>query len=238
MKLTATTKKPTGAAPGGETPVDPGVKPIPVPPMVREVAAPRQWNRRGVAGAVLLVLLGGLLVMLALPAYAQRTDVLVVARPVKAGQLLADADLAVAKVSAGSDVVTIPQASRATVVGKAATTALEKGSLLSPSLVTTQLGFTGTQVLVGLPVKVGQMPAGGVVAGQKVQVVGTPGTAAGQSSPWANATIPAVVMAVSGRDAASGVTVVDVRLDSGNGAQAARLASTGNFAVLALPVGS
>lgn len=218
--------------------MEPGVKAIPAPPAVREAAAPRQWNRRHVMGAALLILLGGLLVMLALPAYAHRSDVLVITRTVKAGQVITSGDVGTAKVSAGSEVSTVSANDRGSVVGKAATTTLSKGSLLSSSLVTDQRGFTGNQVVVGLPLKVGQMPAGGVVAGQKVQIVGTPGTAVGQSTPWATTAFAGVVMNVGGRDTSTGITVLDVRLDSGSAANVARLASTGNLSVLALPVGS
>lgn len=234
MKVNLTAKR----APASETPVDPQVKPIPAVPVVREAAAPRQWNRRALAGAVLAVLLGGLMVMLALPAYAHRTDVLVVSRMVRAGQVITAADLGTAKVSAGPDVDTMPATQRASVIGKAATTTLAKGSLLTDSLVTDQHGFTGSQALVGLPLKVGQLPAGGVVVGQRVQIIGTPGTSTAQTNAWATAVIPAVVMNVGAREASTSMTVVDVRLDAAQAANAARLASTGNLALLALPVGS
>ena len=212
-------------------------KSVPVPPVVRQAAAPRQWSPRALAAAVMLVLLGGLVVMMALPRYAERRDVLVMARPVKAGQLLVAQDLTTAKIAAGPEVSTIAGGDAARVVGRIARADLAAGVALAPSLVAEDTGFGSGQALVGLALKTGQMPAAGIQVGQSVTIVGTPGTAAGQGGVWASASFPGVVASMGAKDPATGATVLDVRVPVADAAKVARLASTGNLAVLALPVG-
>lgn len=212
-------------------------KPVPVAPVVRQASAPRQWSPKALIGAVLLVLLGGLVVMVALPAYANRVDVVVLARPVSAGHVLVADDLRTAKVAAGPDVSVVRAVSQGMVLGKMARSDLSAGVLLSPSLVADGNGLVAGQALVGLALKTGQLPATGASAGQKVSIVGTPGTVTGPTSPLAGAAFSGVVVSTGVKDPATGVTVLDVRVRQADAASVARLASTGNLAVLVLPSG-
>ena len=77
-------RRPVRAAAGAPDGAGGGV--VPPVPVVRQAAAPRQWSPKGLAAGVLLVVLGGLVVLLALPRYAHRQDVLVAARQVPAGR--------------------------------------------------------------------------------------------------------------------------------------------------------
>ena len=226
-------KKPAPAA----NPAGVAGKSVPAPPVVRQAAAPRQWSPKALAAAVLLVLLGGLVVMVALPRYAERRDVLVMARPVKAGQVLVAQDLTTAKVAAGPDVSTIAADQASTAVGKITRADLAAGVALAPSLVAEDTGFDAGQALVGLALKTGQVPSAGIQVGQSVTIVGTPGTTAGQPGVWASASYSGVVVSLGAKDPATGVMVLDVRVPVADAPKVARLASTGNLAVLALPVG-
>lgn len=217
--------------------VGPATKQVPAAPAVRQAAAPRQWSPKALLGAALLVVLGGLLVMVALPAYANRVNVVVLARPVRAGHVLVADDLRTAKVAAGADVSTVRAAALGTVLGKMARTDLSAGVLVSPSLVADSNGFVAGQALVGLALKTGQLPATGASAGQRVSIVGTPGTGSGQTSPLAGASFSAVVVSAGVKDPATGLSVLDVRVRAVDAASVARLASTGNLAVLVLPAG-
>lgn len=215
----------------------PASKPVPSAPLVRQAAAPRQWSPRALIGAGLLVVLGGLMVMVALPAYTSRVEVLVLARAVRAGHVLAADDLATAQVAAGAEVSTVRAAARDTVIGRMARSDLSAGVLLSPSLVADSNGFVAGQALVGLALKTGQLPATGVSAGQRVSIVGTPGTVTGSTSPLAAASFSGVVVSAGVKDPATGLTVLDVRVRQADAPAVARLASTGNLAVLVLPAG-
>ena len=230
---------PAGGPGAGRSGGPGGVGVVPPVPLVRQAAAPRQWSPKALAAAVLLVLLGGLVVLLALPRYAQRQDVVVAARTVSAGQVLTAQDLSTAKVAAGPDVSTVPAGQVSTVIGKIARSELAPGVVLSPALVAEGNGFVEGQALVGLALKPGQLPSSGIGVGQRVQVVGTPGAtaASGQAGVWASAAFSAVVISLGAKDAATGMTVLDVRVPVADAPKVARLASTGNLAVLALPVG-
>lgn len=215
--------------------------PVPVAPSAPTAAPPRQWSPRLVAAAVALILVGGLLAMYAVQ--ASRSVVLVIARPVKAGAALQPADLSVAQVAAGPEVATMAQAHRDTILGQLARTDLPPGTLLTPALVTRSDGLVGDQRLVPLPLKPGQLPARGLSAGAKVDIVFTPAN----SSPSAVApdtvddattAIPGYVMEVGPPVASSGVSVVDVRVAADSAEQVARFAATGTVVLVAHPTGS
>ena len=61
---------------------------IPAAPAPRVAAAPRQLQTRWLVAVVAVVLLGGVLLLYAVPLYAGRSPVLVLARDVKAGASL------------------------------------------------------------------------------------------------------------------------------------------------------
>ncbi|MBV9593704.1 MAG: hypothetical protein JO147_07920, partial [Actinobacteria bacterium] len=107
-------------------------------------------------------------------------------------------------------------------------------------------GFVAGQQLVPVPVKQGQFPARGLTAGQSVLIVATPGTgetvdsstsASPSSSADGSAGITATVAEVGEMNPATQITVVDVAVSADSGAEVARLASTGNLALILLPAG-
>lgn len=221
-------------------PQQPGQAPAGAPaPAVRTAAAPRQWNRKLLLASLLIVLLGGLVAMWAGQALVQRSSVLAVAKPVAVGATITDADLTTATISSDPRLKPIPARDRASVVGQVALVELRPGSLLTRDQVGTSDGFTSGQQLVALPLKVGQLPGRGLTAGQKVLIVQTPGKESTDAPalPGAAAGIPATIAGVGQFDAASGLTVVDVRVESSVGVTVAQLASTGDLALILLPAG-
>ena len=224
-----------GVAQGGP----PGVAPPPA--VVREAAAPRRWTPKGLALAVILIVLGGLIVMIGLQHFAQRDSVLVVSKSVPVGSRITGADLTTARITTDASIKPISSADRGQVVGKFALVDLAAGSTLTRSEVGTSDGFTSGQVLVPLPLKQGQMPARGLSAGQRVTIVSTP-SSDGASSAAGAASTPktptnATVAEVGTPNASSGVTVVDVRVPTDVSVELAQLAATGNATVLLLPPG-
>lgn len=211
------------------------------PAIVREASAPRRWTPKGLALAVILIVLGGLVVMIGLQHFAQRDSVLVVSKSVPVGSRITSADLTIAKITTDAAIKPVSSGDRDQVVGKYALVDLAAGSTLTRSEVGAGDGFTSGQVLVPLPLKQGQMPARGLSPGQHVTIVSAPSgdgasSVGGSSTPSATST-NATVAEVGATDASSGITVVDVRVPTASSVALAQLAATGNATVLLLPPG-
>ena len=194
---------------------------------------------------MLLVLLGGVLAYASSTVLTRHTSVLAVARDVPAGGTIRDADLTVASVSSDPNLSPIPAGQRAEVVGLVARVALVRGELLTRAQVGRGSGFIAGQQLVALPLKLGQFPARGLDAGQRVLIIATPGTngtaggepTSGAAGGAAATSITGTVAEVGSMNPATQVTVIDVRVSAADGPTVARLASTGNLAVILLPAG-
>jgi SAF domain len=235
---------PVATPPGnGRGPSSAGTGTVPSPPtVVREAAAPRHWTAKGLAAAVICVVLGGLVVMFGVASFTRRDTVLVVARAVPVGSRIDASDVTTAKISSDPALTPIPGGERDTVIGKVALVDLKPGTLFTRAELGTSDGFTTGQVLVALPLKQGQFPARGLSPGESVLVVATPGSSSNAAGPPAGTTPPsggttAVVTEVGATDASTGVAVVDVRVAANAGVPLAQLASTGNAAVILLPPG-
>lgn len=212
----------------------------PPPAVVREAAAPRRWTPKGLALTVILIVLGGLVVMIGLQHFAQRDSVLVVSKSVPVGSQITSTDVTTAKITTDPSLKTISSADRDQVVGKYALVDLAAGSTLTRSEVGTSDGFTSGQVLVPLPLTQGQIPARGLLPGQHVIIVSTPGSSGSSSAggvPASTGTTNAIVAEVGSLNASSGITVVDVRVPSASSVALAQLAATRNATVLLLPPG-
>ena len=191
--------------------------------------------------SVLVVLIGGLLAFGAGQMLTKHTQVLAVARDVPVGATIQDSDLTVASVTTDPNLSPIPASQRSQIVGMVAQVGLVKGEPLTRAQVGPKSGFTAGQQLVALPLKQGQFPARGVVPGQKVLIVATPGTAgsAGSSSSSAPSTpgISGTVAEVASMNQATQITVIDVQVSADSGVEVAQMASTGNLALILLPAG-
>jgi SAF domain len=210
--------------------------------VVREAAAPRPWTPKGLAAAVIFVVLGGLVVMYGVASFTKRDTVLVVAKAVPVGSTIDASNVTTAKISSDPALTPIPSDEREQVIGKVALVDLKPGTLFTRDELGTTDGFTTGQVLVALPLKQGQFPARGLTPGESVLVVATPGSNSDSAGPPAGTTPPsegtrAMVTEVGATDASTGVTVLDVRVAANAGVPLAQLASTGNAAVILLPPG-
>ena len=219
-----------------------GAGKVPTPPIVvREAAAPRRWTRKGLALAVICVVLGGLVVMFGVANFTKRDTVLVVANAVPVGSTIGPSDVTTAKITSDPALKPISSSDRDTVIGKVALVDLKPGTLFTRDELGSSDGFTPGQVLVALPLKQGQFPARGLSAGQSVLVVATPGNGTNSSAPATGTAstvgTKATVTEVGASDPSTGVTVVDVRVAADAGVPLAQLASTGNAAIILLPPG-
>ncbi|WP_412538648.1 SAF domain-containing protein [Longispora sp. K20-0274] len=116
-----------------------------------------------------LVLVCVLASVLAVRALDSRVPVLAAARALAVGQVVADADVRIVRLSASSEVVTVPAAERSSVVGRTVSVPVAAGALLAPSELGAAAWPPTGQSVVALPVKPGRIPSG-LAAGAKVSV--------------------------------------------------------------------
>lgn len=166
--------------------------------------APRRSTPHLLLGAVLMVTCALVFGTSALRA-DQRAPVLTVAGPVAAGQVLTDADLLVVRIVPDPAVAVVPEARRASVVGRTVTLPLAAGSLLSDNVLGPAASWPPAgQSVIAVPVKAGRAPAG-LAPGVRVTVVLAPRASSGASGSAADSgasarrlQAPAAVVAVSG----------------------------------------
>ena len=198
------------------------------------VATPRGRRRPGllVAG-VAMVALGALAAIWLVSASGHRTQVVMLARNVPFGTVLTANDLTTTAVSVDSSVAVVPAADAAGLVGRTATAELMTGQLLTRDEVTAGGVLKLGEVLVPLPVPAGRMLAGGLAAGDRLQVVDAP--PAGADPPaGAPASFQARVVRVGIPDV-NGTVVVDVVASASDGPALATRAATGRFAIVVEP---
>jgi hypothetical protein len=163
-----------------------------------------------------------------------REEVLVLAQPVAAGQVLSAGDLRSARVSTGSSLAVVPVAAEQSVVGRRAAVALVAGALLTTSEVgappPVAAGFD--EVAVGL--KPGAYPPD-VAPGDRVQVVPVASSSAGSSTAGATSGSPvaATVLAVDAAPAdTSNPTVLSLQVATRDAGEVASLAAAGQASVI------
>ena len=198
------------------------------------VIAPRGRRRPGLLVAGLaMVAVGALAAIWLVSASGHRVPVVMLAHDVPYGAVLTRADLTTTAVSVDPSVATVPAAGAATLVGQTATTNLTTGQLLTREEVTAGGVLKADEVLVPLPVPAGRMPAGGLHAGDRLQIVDAPPPGADPVA-GAPSTLAARVVRVGSPDV-NGTVVVDVVASSTDGPTLATRAATGRFAVVVLP---
>ncbi len=209
------------------------------PTTSRSAAAPRQLQTRWLIIVAVLVLLGGIVLMYAVPQYTQHTSVVVMARDVKLGAALTAADVTTADVAVGPQVAVVhPQ--DVPILGKTALTDLSAGAVLSPRQIGEAPTLAVGQELVPVRLKLGQRPQQGLSPGQRVLAVPAPadqGSPAGQSLLQAQP-IKSVVISSGDPDPASGDVVVDLQVPESDAVALARAAATGSMTLVVLPSGS
>lgn len=101
--------------------------------------------------------------------------VVMVTRAIEPGQRITAGDLGSVGVSTSGGLAPIPVADASELSGTWAKEAIPAGSLLTLADVTSARPLTGGAAVVGLALKDGQLPSGGVAPGDHVMIVLTPG---------------------------------------------------------------
>lgn len=198
------------------------------------VVAPRGRRRPGlITAGVALAMLGALLGVRLVATAGDRTGVVVLARDVPYGSVLTAEDLRVTQVSVDPTVATVPADHTSSVVGMTAAADLVAGSLLAPAQVAAAGPPGHGEVVVPLPLDAKKLPAGRLVAGERLLVVDTP--PADADPPSGEVRTFAVSVARLGPPDLNGVSVIDVVAAEGDGPALAARAATGRFALVVLP---
>jgi hypothetical protein len=170
----------------------PGATPghLAVAPLITAEAPPPRARRRArtwlIAGVIALIVAAGLFVggRLSAPGPGAIRAVLITSGPLPAGARLSAADLRTIQVGAGTvGAGAINPSAKDSLVGLVTASALPQGTIVRQSLLTKSGALPRPgQALVGLDLKPGQVPAGGLTDGEQVLIVllqqsssGTPG---------------------------------------------------------------
>jgi hypothetical protein len=125
------------------------------------------------------------------------------------------------------------------VVGRVASVTLTPGTLLTPSVLGTELRIGPDQAVVGLALKPGQLP-GGLRVGDHVMVVHTTTTARSSSPSGADGAVlsaDAMVRAIDHTADSSGGTVVSLVVGASEAPAVAQAAAAGDVSVVLLGAG-
>lgn len=198
-----------------------------------------------------LVVVGVLLVLGCALAFADaslhmgsREEVLVVAQPISAGQMLTTADLQSAQVSTGSGVQVVPASEEASVVGRSVAVPLVPGALLTRTEVGSSSAVGSDSDVVAVGLKSGAYPPD-LAPGDRVQVIPVSSSSSGSGSETgtADATngtpVSATVLAV--QEAASESdhpTVFSIQVSKGDADEVAALAAAGQASLIQVGSGS
>jgi SAF domain len=209
----------------------------------------------------LLVVASGLLVVVSIAMFASlyssanhQTTVLVVVNTIDQGQQITAGDLGQASVSISSGVVPIAVADAHQLSGKRASVTIPAGSLLTMADVSGGETVATGDAIVGIALKTGQLPAGGVKVGDHVMMVltnspGTPVTGmstAASSASSGEATTGVLIprAAVFGVDlpsanSSSGTSLlVSVEVPQAVAADVATAAAADQVSLVLLPIGN
>jgi SAF domain len=197
---------------------------------------PRRRRPMMIVAAALLVGLGILISVAVYQRVNRQVQVLVVQRDVAAGSIITAADLGTASIAA-SGISDIPAQQRSQVIGLVAASALHPGMLIASTDLVASLPPPPGKVLVGVSVRPSALLASGLVPGDHVTLVATPGVIGennqgGVPNLSMLAPVAGVVQAVDAVPNQDGDVVVDVIVPAAEGAQVLEQDSTGQIGVV------
>lgn len=208
----------------------------------QRIPVPRRERKPAMAALAVLLIVGGALISAYLVmASGRRVPVVGVAQPVAAGQRIPESALREVEVSASGGLDYIPWADRGKVTRTFATVTLVKGALLTNGMISTDSSIAKGTVVVGLALKPGQMPAGGLQPGDRVALyaVASQGGSSGTQSGTVLAPAATVydVERPGQNDIQSDQVTVSVAVPSGEAPAVTEASSAGAVAVALLPAG-
>ena len=208
----------------------------------QRIPVPRRERKPAMAALAVLLIVGGALVSAYLVmASSQRVPVIGVSQPVAAGQQIPASALQEVQVSASGNLDYIPWGDRGKVTQTFATVTLVKGALLTNGMISTDSSVAKGTVVVGLALKPGQLPAGGLQPGDRVALyaVASQGGQSGAESGSVLAPVATVydVVRPGANDVQSDQITVSVTVPVGQAPAVTQASSAGAVAVALLPAG-
>src|SRR4051794_14895104 len=206
-------------------------------PVGRSALEPVRTRRRPlmIGLGLALTALGGLGAVWLASSGAGTTAVIGVAREVRAGQVIQRQDLVSVEIGTGSGLRAVPVQRAEDVVGKRTLVRLLPGSLVNPDAVADKLVPGQGQALVGLSLAPGQRPGVPMDAGDRIEIVYTPGSQ-DNVSPSESRTAPVLAVVVSTvDDPDTNKTVVNVTVPAAAAATVATWGSAGRATIAVLP---
>lgn len=208
----------------------------------QRIPVPRRERKPAMAALAVLLIVGGALVSAYLVmASGQRVPVIGVAQPVAAGQRIPASALQQVQVSASGDLDYIPWDDRGKVTQTFATVTLVKGALLTNGMISTDSSIAKGTVVVGLALKPGQLPAGGLQPGDRVALYAVAAQGGSSGAQTGTVLAPAAtvydVVRPGQNDIQSDTITVSVSVPVGQAPAVTQASSAGAVAVALLPAG-
>ena len=169
-----------------------------------------------------------------------REQVLVVAQPLTAGQVLTSGDLRAARVSTGAGLQVVPVAEESSVVGRHVAVPLVAGALLTSSEVGASPAVGSGSDVVAVGLKPGGYPPD-LAPGDRVQVVPVTSASSGSGagSVTSGSPVAATVLAVDAAPAGSGSpTVFSLQVSNTDADEVAALAAAGQASLVEVGSGA
>ncbi len=164
---------------------------------------------------------------------AGHEDVLVVAQPLTAGEILQAADLRAVRVSTGAGIQVVPAAGEQGVVGRPVALALVAGALLTPGDIGSGASVGAGADVVAVALKAGLFPPG-LAPGDRVQVVPVV-TVSSSTQSASGSPVDAVVLGVETAAVGSGgPTVFSLEVSKTEADGVASLAAAGEVSLVQL----
>lgn len=205
-------------------------------PQLARTPLPVRQRRTGwtALGGVLVIGIGAAFGYLYTSA-GSKEPVVVITAPVAVGEVISRSDLSTVDVA--GEVTAIAGANLESVVGERAAVALLPGTLLQRSMVTDADPIPAGMAQVGVAVKGGQLPADGLVPGDRVQVLALPGQLTGAGTPAAPTVLvdAAVVFAALQDPVQPGTTLLTLVVPAEVAPGVAAASATGVAAVVKVP---
>lgn len=200
----------------------------------RVEAAPRTKPRRSpkMAGlGIALVAVAGLSGAWLANQGGQTAAVVALKEPIRAGERVTAEQLGSVNLPVGTGLDTIAAEDLSSLVGKYANTNLPKGALVAPSQLQDGLYPPAGQSVVGVALKPTQMPARGLIPGDKIRLVVGDNAIGGVRADKSGTAWDGTVIAV-GAATDDGTTTVDVQVATADAGGLAAASGGGNLAVI------
>ena len=198
----------------------------------------RERAQRGlIAAGVVLVLACGLGAGLLFEHQGGKVSVIKMAKGVPAGHQIEASDLTTAQI-ATDDIPAFAGNHMNEVIGKTAAVGLVPGEILNRAMVTSRPATPSGYVVAGVSLKPGQLPAGGVSAGDQVMVIVLASQSAGGSSGTGSGAIVlenSVQVSASAESSDGTSTVVSLLIPKSDAAQLAQANNAGLVALTQVP---